>query len=219
MKSDLNLWDCYNGLIISEDVSRLRKILVRAHLFQKITSIPGAIIEAGVFKGAGWFFWLKMIDIYLRDQGRWVYGFDTFEGFSTKLLDYEKLSAKSFVNEAAFLGASPEQLEELANASGFQNGKLIKGEVRNTIPDFCHKNKGLRIALVNLDFDTYEGTKIALNYFGEMISPGGIIILDEYGKPGWGESQAVDEFLSETPWQMKSVPFSDQPSAYLIKSF
>ena len=29
------------------------------------------------------------------------------------------------------------------------------------------------------------------------MSKGGFIILDEYGKRGWGETDAVDEFLNE----------------------
>jgi len=39
--------------------------------------------------------------------------------------------------------------------------------------------------------------------------------LDEYGKEGWGESDAVDEFLLGKKLKLKAVPQSSQPSAYI----
>ena len=36
-----------------------------------------------------------------------------------------------------------------------------------------------------------------LNEFYKKVSRGGIIVLDEYGKRGWGETDAVDEFLDD----------------------
>ena len=57
--------------------------------------------------------------------------------------------------------------------------------------------------MLHLDLDTYEGTKSALINFFPHISPGGIIILDEYGSRGWGESEAVDEFLNKKNLKVK----------------
>ena len=39
------IWDCYNGLLLSPDIDRIRKILVRYNLFKKSLDIPGDIIE------------------------------------------------------------------------------------------------------------------------------------------------------------------------------
>lgn len=209
------LWDAYNSLLISEDVDRVRKLIVRANLLQSVLNVPGSIAECGVFKGAGLFYWLKLIKIFCPGSLRKVYGFDTFDSFSSHLLDYERESAGSFVNEAAFAGVRMDDLLALASRSGFHNVQLVKGEVSQTIPRFCSENQGLRFALINLDFDTYEGTKAALDGFLPMMSPGSIIILDEYGKSGWGESDAVDEFIEKTGYCLRSVEFASQPSAYI----
>ena len=43
-----------------------------------------------------------------------------------------------------------------------------------------------------------------------------IILLDEYGKRGWGETEAVDEFLkNKKNLRIKSIKFSSQPTAYI----
>ncbi len=71
---------------------------------------------------------------------------------------------------------------------------------------------------MNLDLDTYKGTKSALDSFYKKISRGGIILLDEYGKRGWGETDAVDEFLNDhKELEIKTTEYSNQPTAYIVK--
>jgi hypothetical protein len=209
------LWESFNNLLMSNDVDRIRKLLSRYELFKKTLDVPGSIVECGVFKGSGWFYWLKLLSIFAPGERKFVYGFDTFSGFSENLLDYEKKSAKSFVDEANFKGINPEDLLSYATDCGFNNGRLISGEVTDTIPKFVKSNQGIRFSLVNLDFDTYAGTKVVLEELAPLISPGGIIILDEYGKEGWGESDAVDDYVHKLGLEIKSVRYSSQPSAYI----
>lgn len=209
------LWESYNNLLMSSDIDRVRKLITRYELFKKTLDVPGSIAECGVFKGAGWFYWLKLLNIYAPGERKFVYGFDTFKGFSENLLDYEKEAAQDFVEEASFNGIDPDQLLSQSIDFGFNNGKLVSGEVTVSVPEFVQKNKGIRFSLINLDFDTYEGTKVALENFAPLMSPGGIIILDEYGKEGWGESDAVDEYISKNNLKLKSVRYSSQPSAYI----
>ena len=75
-----------------------------------------------------------------------------------------------------------------AKLSGFNNAELIAGDVLETIPRYKKENPGFRICLLHLDLDTYKGTKVVLENFYDLVTPGGIILLDEYGKRGWGES-------------------------------
>lgn len=58
--------------------------------------------------------------------------------------------------------------------------ELVKGDVCETIPKFVEsRGEGLRIALLNLDLDLYEPTRIALEYFVPRMARGGVIF-DEY---------------------------------------
>ena len=80
---------------------------------------------------------------------------------------------------------------------------------------YVDKNYGFKISLLHLDLDTYKGTKSALKYFYPKISRGGIIILDEYASRGWGETQAVDEFIKEKKYKVETLENTDSPTGYI----
>ena len=212
------LWDYYNGLLLSPDVDRIRKLLVRYELFKKVLSVPGDIIECGVFKGVGFMYWLKLLTIYAPAAQKMVVGFDTFNAFADSLLDYERASAKSFTDEAAFSGVDPEAIVAAAQRAGFgHRACLVPGDICETAPNYVRDNPGFRVSLLHLDFDTYKGTKAALEAFYDRVVPGGLIVLDEYGKRGWGESDAVDEFFRGKGVSLHAVEHSFQPTAYVVK--
>jgi len=70
---------------------------------------------------------------------------------------------------------------------------LIEGRVEETLPDAAPAE----IALLRLDTDWYESTKHELEHLYPRLSPGGVLLLDDYGY--WeGAREAVDEFLEQT---------------------
>jgi Macrocin-O-methyltransferase (TylF) len=216
----MNIFNAYNYLIESNDLGRLKKIFSRYELFKKSLNVPGDIVECGVFKGTGHIFWLKLLKIFDEHSIKKVIGFDTFENFSKSILDFEKKNAKKFTKEAKFknnvsINSINKKISEL---NLLDRSELIKGDVIKTAPNYAKNNRGFKISLLNLDLDTYEGTKAALESFYKKISRGGIIILDEYGKRGWGETDAVDEFLdNHKELKIETVKFSNQPTAFIVK--
>ena len=79
-----NIFDAYNFLLESDDISRIQKIITRYEFFKKTLDIPGDIIECGVFKGTGHIYWLKLLKIYDLYSSKKVIGFDTFSSFPKK---------------------------------------------------------------------------------------------------------------------------------------
>ena len=218
----MNIFEAYNYLIESEDTGRLKKIFARYELFKKTLSVPGDIIECGVFKGTGHIFWLKLLKIFDEHSIKKVIGFDSFENFSDSILEYEKKEQKKFVKEANYTtNISVKEINKKINKLGLiKRSELIKGDIITTAKKYTKNNKGFKISLLNLDLDTYEGTKSALNEFFKKISRGGIIVLDEYGKRGWGETDAVDEFIdNHKELEIKTIEYSNQPTAYIVKKF
>ena len=66
----------------------------------------------------------------------------------------------------------------------------MPGKVEDTIPGTIPD----RIALLRLDTDWYESTRHELVNLWPRLSPGGVLIVDDYGT--WaGARKAVDEFL------------------------
>lgn len=215
-KNQDQIWDNYNKLIISDDLGRIRKMLSRYELFKKTISVPGDIVECGVFKGVGLFLWLKFLKIYLPNSNKRVIGFDMFSHFPKNIEDYEKKTAKKYVADSMFKGTSVKNLLKMASTFIEKDRlELIKGDITNTANSYVKKNKGFKVSLLHLDLDTYNGTKKSLEAFYPKMSKGGLIILDEYGARGWGETDAVDEFLKDKKLEINTVENAYSPTAVI----
>ena len=211
-------WDQYNGLMLGPDIERIRKMLVRYDLFRQSLCVPGDIVECGVFKGVGAMYWAKLLAIYAPGSRKRVIGFDTFSEFANSMLDYEREAAEGFTSEASFVGIDPNEIVSKASAAGLDGRlELIVGDVAETALTYAQDNKGFRVSLLHLDLDTYSGTKAVLEALYDRVTPGGIIVCDEYGSPEWGESDAIDEFLKDRNVMLKTVEFSAKPTAYFTK--
>lgn len=211
-------WDQYNGLMLGPDIERIRKMLVRYDLFRQSLCVPGDIVECGVFKGVGAMYWAKLLAIYAPGSRKRVIGFDTFSEFANSMLDYEREAAEGFTSEASFVGIDPSEIVSKATAAGLDGRlELIVGDVAETALTYAQDNKGFRVSLLHLDLDTYSGTKAVLEALYDRVTPGGIIVCDEYGSPEWGESDAIDEFLKDRNVMLKTVEFSAKPTAYFTK--
>ncbi len=216
--SEQELWDSYNSLLLSSDLGRVRKMLVRYDLFRRSLKVPGDVVECGVFKGTGLMYWLKLLEIYSPGSSKGVVGLDTFTEFGGELRKEEQVSAGEYVSEASFEGVEPEALMSVAWAMGAGDRvELVAGDIAETAARYVEENPGFRISLLHLDLDTYEGTKAALEAFYPVVSRAGVIVMDEYGARGWGESDAVDEFFSSRGVELKVVPNAYSPSTFAIK--
>ena len=215
----MSIFKAYNDLIESNNLDRLQKIFTRYDFFKKTINVPGDIVECGVFKGTGQIYWLKLLRIYDEYSMKKVVGFDTFQSFPKSILKYEKKQAKKFLKESSYKGVSLKDINNKIKKIGLEKrSELVKGDIIKTSSNYVKKNKGFRISLLNLDLDTYEGTKAALENFYPLVSKNGIIIFDEYGKRGWGETDAVDEFFrNKKNIKIQSIKFSNQPSAFIVK--
>ncbi len=72
--------------------------------------------------------------------------------------------------------------------------------------------------MLHLDFDVYDATLASLNAFFPLVVPGGVVVLDQYGNQGWGESNAVDEFFAGHELKFKRFRWSAGPAAYYVKT-
>jgi O-methyltransferase len=84
--------------------------------------------------------------------------------------------------------------ELLEDKIGYDKGFLHyhKGWFQETLPNVAKEIKN--IAILRLDADLYASTKICLDYLYEKVTPGGFVIIDDYGAYQ-GCKKAVDEFL------------------------
>lgn len=161
--------------------------------------IAGGLVECGVAEG-GTAAMMALTNRQLGEIPRVKWFFDSYEGLPEPTAeDYEGGKTGHFIRplpKGACLGTI-EQVGELM----FDNLKLPKGEVhlvkgwfQDTVP--ARRNDVGQIAVLRLDGDWYESTKIPLENFYDNISPGGFVIIDDYATC-FGSRKAVDEFRSE----------------------
>ena len=204
----------YDQFLKDTDVDRLQKILSRYELFKKIINVPGDICECGVFKGAGIFTWVKLLKLFKPNNDFKVIGFDFFENKNRPKLKY-KLDKK--VLALHNIGTiSQKDLFKKCEEWNFKNLKLYAGDVKKTTKKYARDSFGSRIALLYLDVDNYEGTLEILKNLYNKMAKGGVIAFDEYALQGHGESDAVDEFLSNKKIKLKSFSWAKSPTAYII---
>ena len=69
---------------------------------------------------------------------------------------------------------------------------FYEGWFQNTVRDVIKNKQIEKIALLRLDGDLYESTKVCLKYLHPLVSQGGYVIIDDYNLTGC--RKAVDEY-------------------------
>jgi hypothetical protein len=212
----------------------LARFLAHYELFKQIVDLPGVIVDLGVYRGASTFTWAKLCEIFCpTDVRKVVYGFDTFEGFPSLTAADGPPDELQEAQPGGYNGG-PGVESDLREAIGAMDEdrhlahrprvEFVKGDVCETIPAFvAQKGNGLRIALLNLDVDLYEPTRVALEHFVPRVVPGGIIVLDEYAVDTFGgESKAVDEYFQARFGRRPAIrkfPWHSNPSGYILANW
>ena len=205
-----------NNFYLSCNTQRIGKFLAHYELFKKSASIPGSIIECGVFKGISLIRFASFRDLGISKSKK-IIGFDMFKEFPETNFQKDKKMRREFIKESGGgVGISKQQLIKVLKQKKIdQKIELIKGNIIQTVPNYVKKYPKLKISFLNLDSDTYEATKIILEYLYPKITKGGILLLDDYGI--WpGETAAVDEYFKNKDIKIKKSSFSNTPS-YIIK--
>ena len=209
------------GLQLDLTAHAMAKLLSRYELFKKVLNLPGDIVDCGVYRGASLFTWANLIEIFAPHSQKVVIGFDTFSGFAGDLhLPEDKENAARLMEDRQkFQPRSPDELHSIAKSLGLGHRiKLVLGDAVRTIPEFVQTNRGIRFSLLHIDFDVYEPTAAALESLFSLLVPGGIVVLDEYGNRGWGESDAVDNFFSGQNVKFERFSWSPGPTAFVVKN-
>lgn len=172
------------------------------HLVQN--RVAGDVVECGVWKGGSMMLVARKLT-RLGDMARNLYLFDTFEGMSEPgkedVSAVDQTSAVELLNSTERTNVnnvwcySPlEEVKTNLQKTEYPIGKIrfIKGKVEDTLPEPAIR----QIALLRLDTDWYESTRHELETLYDLLVPGGIMIIDDYGH--WsGSRKAVDEFFAK----------------------
>jgi O-methyltransferase len=176
--------------------------LIQAVRYVSSAAIPGNIVECGVWRG-GSMMAAALTLLECVDTARALYLFDTFEGMSTPSeLDvsvdgkdaHALLQApRTTAPDSPWCYADLDDVQAAMRRTAYPAERVhfVPGRVEDTLP----LSEPAPIAVLRLDTDWYESTRHELQHLYPLLSPGGVLIVDDYGH--WaGCRQAVDEYLS-----------------------
>ena len=216
--SENDIWNAENIYHLKTDITRISKLIYHYEIYKKIISLPGDVIECGVFKGVSLTRFLTFREILENNYSRKIYGFDSFGKFPSKkkLFSEDKKFVKKWEKESGN-SININELNNTLKNKNFRNYELIKGDVKNSIPKLLRNKPELMISLLHLDMDIYEPTKFVLNKLFKHIVKGGIILIDDYNCV-YGATKIINEFLNlNKNLEIKKLNFYHRPS-YIIKN-
>ena len=187
----------------------LSRFLGLYELYKKTLGVAGHIGEVGVYKGASLLFLTKLVQIFEYENLTQVHGFDWFKGNEPGELE-TKIEKHGYAE-------SYERIMKLIEAQQIQNiVKVHKMDVTSELKPFLEQYLHLQFKLVFLDAGLYDVVKTVLPFLWERITPGGILILDQFNHElSPGETMAIRELLPDR--EVKTIPNIWMPSAYIVK--
>ena len=170
-----------------------RMLNVRSCVEQVLADgVPGDLLETGVWRGGACIYMRAILAAY-GDPDRKVWLADSFEGLPEFDGRFEADIGDQF-HAFGELAISVEEVKE-----NFQRYDLLDDRVEFLVGWFADTLPTApveQLAVLRLDGDMYASTMDALVPLYDKVSPGGFVIIDDYGAvPGC--AQAVEDFRRE----------------------
>lgn len=194
--------------------------------------IPGDIVECGVWSGGALAFAALWDQRWPGSQRRYQ-GFDSFEGLPPPTPEDEEVCTRFNAISArrgrvitadlqatgVCVGDAAASVRQFFRDVGVpvERTRFHVGWFQNTLPAAAEQIGD--IAILRIDGDWYESTKVCLDTLYDRVPPGGYVIIDDYGAfPGC--KRAVDEFReargidAELTWVDDHCVFFRKPTAH-----
>jgi len=125
----------------------------------------------------------------------------------------KKFNVYNISTSGNFSKTSYEYVKEKIDYFKLNNIVLIKGDFKETVPNFFNfpPTSKIKISSCNMDCDLYDGYKIILPYVYKFLSKNGFIFLDEYYSLKFpGAKIATDDFCQKNKIKIKKCKVRDK---------
>jgi O-methyltransferase len=162
---------------------------------EQTRDVPGSIVEAGAFQGNTTLFLNRHLSSEGIEKPYWAV--DTFSGFRDDDLDGEVTRGQARDHyRGMFAGNDQRWFDHVVRRAGVTRVRSVAADVGS----FDFERVG-PIAFCLVDVVLYQPVKRALPHIWDALSPGGIIVVDDYhddeSGPFSGAGQAYREFADE----------------------
>jgi len=176
-----------------QEASLLLRLNTLAWAGAQACDVAGDFVECGVWRGFCSAVLMDYLDFGRIEKSFYLY--DTFEGIPSEY-DSEKHDSPLF-REAGLHESVVRRFARFANA------KIVRGVVpesfSSALPD--------RVAFLHLDMNSSKSEISALEVLFDRISPGGVIVFDDYGWVGYrAQQKAEDIFVQARGHRILELP-------------
>jgi O-methyltransferase len=141
-------------------------------------SVPGDLLEAGVWRGGGGIMMRAVLEAHgCRDRVVWLA--DSFQGLPAVDEASYPADAGLHFNRYSYLAVTETQVRDNFRRYGFADDRVryLPGWFKDTLPHAPVE----RLSVLRLDGDLYQSTIEALHALYPKLSAGGFCIIDDYG--------------------------------------
>jgi O-methyltransferase len=179
--------DTMAGLLRLENIKKSLRVILDE-------DVPGDLVETGVWRGGSSIFMRAALEAY-GDATRRVWCADSFEGLPPPEVDRYPQDLGVIWHTQKELAVALEQVQANFRKYGLLDERVIflKGWFKDTLPSADIP----AISLLRLDGDMYASTMDALHALYHKVSPGGFVIVDDYGIPEDTCRRAILDFRSQ----------------------
>ena len=205
----------------------LTNFIAKYEIFKQVLTVQGSVIECGVYLGGGLMTFAQLSAILEPvNHQRQIIGFDTFSGFpSLTEEDRKGTSEHSILGGFSIdkdVHADLLECIELYDANRFighiPKVSLVKGDIKETLPQYLEDNPHTVVSLLYLDLDVFEPTKVAIEKLAPRMPKGAVIVFDELNSERWpGETQAVLHTVGVKNLRIQRFPFESFMSFAVIE--
>lgn len=167
---------------ISENYRTLFQVINIEYCIRHIkeNNVDGSFVETGTWTGGASAY--ALLSMMRNNEIREYWGFDSFEGMPEPTVEDGNHGKEWIGDDSSVINnADREACLSFLLGTGYDSRKinLIKGWFEDSLP----KSKDLigPIAILRLDGDFYDSTKIAMDELYPLVVKGGIVIIDDYG--------------------------------------
>ncbi|HTZ31042.1 MAG TPA: TylF/MycF family methyltransferase [Methylomirabilota bacterium] len=141
--------------------------------------VPGDFIETGVWRGGACIFMRAALEAY-RDPSRQVWVADSFEGLPKPDSRYPQDAGDHHWKKKDVLAVSLQDVQSNFKRYGLLDDRVrfVKGWFKDTLPAAPID----KLAILRVDGDMYSSTMDSLSNLYSKVSPGGYVIIDDYGE-------------------------------------
>lgn len=191
------------------------KIIVYFDLYKMVSHIKGSIVKCGIASEESFTKFAMFRKSIAREVTQKVVAFEKF----TRSMYYDNCDHENgaliykFKKPVININYLQETLKKKGIAEKID---FVPGNPVDSIPEYLIENPELKISYLNINFDDYDTSLTALEFFYPRLVDGGILILDNYYKKD-DDYKAVSDYFKYFNVIINNFSVSKGPH-YIVKS-